>query len=130
MKYILSFIILFIFVACTPMDREYSILIKNNTATPIYFYVSQRYPDTLLPQTKQYVKIIEAKNSKSLDNPHKWENNFSEVYPKDTLLIFFFNADTINRYDWEIIRKGYKIMERRAYSKEDLEKSNWIITYP
>jgi hypothetical protein len=130
MKYLLSIIILFTLLACTPMDREYSILIKNNTSVSIFFYVSQDYPDTLLPQTKQYVKIIETNNTKSFDNPHKWEDDFSTIYPKDTLLIFFFNADTINRYDWETIRKGYKIMERRAYSKGDLEKSNWTITYP
>jgi hypothetical protein len=110
------------------MDRNYVITIKNNSLNDIYFQVSNNYPDTLLTLASSYLTIIHNNNSKTLDNPHKWADVFSEVFPKDTMLIF--NSDTINKYNWETISHDYKIIQRRAYSQSDLQSANWTITYP
>ena len=126
---------LFIFIllvnySCVKMDVLYSICIKNNTSKIIYFHIAESYPDTVLPATKEYVAKISANNRKPVDSSNPWEEQFKKEFPKDTLLIFFFDSDTINKYDWETIRKGYKIMEKRIYSKTDLQKANWYIYYP
>jgi hypothetical protein len=112
------------------MDRYYFITIKNDSSNNIYFQISNNYPDTAVLLTTSYLNIIHNNTNKTLGIPRRWEDAFSEVFPKDTLLIFFFDSYTINSYDWETIRLDYKILERRAYSKSDLKKSNWTITFP
>jgi len=118
-------------VACIPIDKRQYIQVKNNSTQSIYFYMNNHYPDTLLPESNQFVFIVGNGSVKQAwEVSGTLEKEFSRDFPHDTLLIFFFLSSTINNYDWETIRKDYKILERRSYSQSDLEKLNWIINYP
>ena len=130
MKQLYTCLFLIVIVSsCLPTDKRYSIWINNNLDEEVYFVVSN-YSDTLLPQTNKYVNLINANDRMSIDSDQPWEEVFSINYPKDTLQVFYFNVDTINEYNWDIIRDEYKIISRRVYSKEYLINNNWTITYP
>ena len=32
-----------------------------------------------------------------------WERNFSKCFSKDTMFIFFFDANTIEKNDWDVV---------------------------
>lgn len=130
MKQLYTCLFLIVIVtSCLPTDKRYSIWIKNNSDEEVYFVVSN-YSDTLLPQTNKYVNLINANDRMSIDSDQPWEEVFSINYPKDTLQVFYFNVDTINEYNWDIIRDEYKIISRSVYSKDYLIHTNWTITYP
>lgn len=125
------FVFILLIKSCTPYDLHfYTIDINNKYNASIYYYLNLTFPDTLLPIENKYIIKINKSSFDVLDSEEPWSKKFSKIFPKDTLQIFFFNADTIAKYDWEYIRKNYKIMERRVYSKSDLEKNNWQINYP
>ncbi|NWO28348.1 hypothetical protein [Capnocytophaga sp. oral taxon 903] len=50
--------------------------------------------------------------------------------PKDTLSIFIFSSDTLNKYSWEEVRRDYKILKRYDLSYEDCVRLNFIVPYP
>lgn len=125
----INIFVLIYLTSCLPVDKRYPIWIKNNTNNGIYFFVNN-YIDTLLPQTDKYVILINANDKISIDSNQPWEEVFSAEYPKDTLQIFYFNVDSINKYDWNTIRNEYMVMDRRVYSKTYLLNNNWTIIYP
>jgi hypothetical protein len=113
------------------MDKFYSIWIQNNTHFPVYYLLEQDYPDTLLPSSNTQLQIIQSgRKEKLTGSNHKWEDSFKEYFPNDTLIIFLLNADTINKYSWNVIQEKNKIIKWKVYSLEDLESNNWTITYP
>ena len=47
-----------------------------------------------------------------------------------SLNYFLFYPDTLAKYDWETIRKDYKILIRYDLSRQDLKKLDWCFYYP
>jgi len=132
--------VLFIFlitfsISCEFPDHWYGIKIENNSSNLLYVsagcsrYGMTSYPDTLLPVSKPSLLSVSSNDFNGLRSSNKWEEVI-EQQPFKKLSIYFFNADTINQYEWEEIKQGYKVMERRDLSLEDLEGMNWTITYP
>lgn len=132
-KYSILFICFIVIICCgcekLIPDRMFSIWTKNNTNQTIYSEISSRYPDTTLGDYSE-ISFIKSGKQLSTDSSDPWEERFSTIFQKDTLIIFFINADTLNIYGWETIKHDFKIIERREYSKDDLIKSNWVINYP
>jgi len=48
----------------------------------------------------------------------------------DSLSIYVFDADTINKYSWEKIRADNIVRKRYDFSIDDLKARNWIISFP
>jgi len=44
--------------------------------------------------------------------------------------LIVYSIDTLNHYSFEQIREEYKILKRYELSVEELENSDWIVTYP
>lgn len=133
-KFVFIILIIFTSICSTCIKHsdvyEYTIWIKNNSNQPISYFVSRAYPDTTLSLDKPYIsKLVSQARDFVLTDTERQDIYFRKEFTSDTLLLFIFNPDTINKYDWETIRKGYKIMEKRTYSKTDLEKANWYIYY-
>ena len=128
MKKMLFLFILFILItnSCDKADYFY---VENRTDALIYYLFSSEYPDTIIPTNRD---IMPIKAHSVHDNVilTSWERNFSKCFPKDTMFIFFFDANTIEKNDWDVVRRDYMILERRMYSKQDIIKSNWRIVYP
>ncbi len=49
---------------------------------------------------------------------------------KDTLSVFFFHQDTLQKYKWQEIKDKYKILKRYDLSLNDLQNLNFSIPYP
>lgn len=124
--------------------KRYDLLIKNNSHTNVccYFYLvwdggdnGVVYPDTLLSFDREDLQCInigeEYRTSRSGIPITEWVAS----QPKDTLSIFIFSKDTLERYYWENIQQNCNILKRYDLSIEDMEKlsvtkSTTIIPYP
>ncbi len=140
MKYLIIqlFFITVFFTSCDwfVMDRYYSICFNNNSKNSIAVYFTRPfpepdpfYPDTSLTDNKPNLKEI------PINEKRYWKISFEYKYlfdaiPSDTISVFILHADTINKYPWEEIRDGYKVLKRYDLSLEDLERMDYTITYP
>lgn len=112
-----------------PFDQVSSFWVENKSDELVYFLVSYQYPDTIIPDTYEKRYGVSAGSKRPFDSKEKWEVVFDKL-PADTLSIFIFSSDTLDTYDWQTIRSGYKIMKRYDVSLDDLKQNQWIITYP
>ena len=132
MKYI---IIIFVFITCisstckSVVGGVYSIKVVNNSAYDINFFDSRVYPDTSLPIDKPYYSFSRPNDYGYIDNHDEWETVFKDL-PRDTLSIFILYADTVKTQNWSIIQSQKKYLKRYDLSLQDLQNSNWTITYP
>ena len=134
-----SVIFIVLLISCTlKMDAIYPIHIYNESEVQYigyYFATGGRYgsyyPDTLLPNNNTYVynKNIKPKQHLQYDSWIKWDVTFKSL-PKDTLSIFIFSSDTLNKYSWEEVRRDYKILKRYDLSIQDLELLDYKVYYP
>ena len=107
----------------TPMPFR----VVNRSSNKIYFYISNKYPDTSLPLTNKNVFSIKPNSGYFFEDPRR--KPYPNLYSNNDMLIFFFNADTIEHYNWDVIRNDNKILERRMFSQEDIRKNRGIF-YP
>ena len=117
------------------MDYSYEINLVNNAEHSIGYYFATGgehgtfYPDSL-PETNEYIIYDISKVLRPGYESHlEWEK-FFQALPNDTLSVFIFHTDTLNKYTWGEVRDGYMILKRYDLSLEDLESMNWTITYP
>jgi len=113
---------------CEYFGHPHGLVIENRSSSKISFYISNQYPDTLLPSSSKYVISIQPDSLYYIDNPK--QKPYPNLNRKGNMFIFFFDSDTIECYDWKIIREEYKILERRTSSMQDIINSEWRIVYP
>lgn len=119
-----------------PMDIRYTVSLKNESTHPIGCYFAlggnfgTMYPDTTLPSSNHYI-INGIKEGKRYyyDSSIEWEAIFDEL-PRDTLSVFIFHTDTLNKYPWEKVRDEYMILKRYDLGLDDLKRQDYTITYP
>ncbi len=125
------------YLACElAMDYAHQIDLKNNAEHSIGYYFATGgkhgtyYPDSL-PLSNEYI-MYDIRNvlSPGLEQHFPDWKSFFEELPQDTLSVFIFHADTLKKYSWEEIRDGYKVLKRYDLSLEDLEETDFTITYP
>lgn len=114
------------------MDKFYSIEVKNNTNYFLNLYFADGitfYSDTLLPKQKGILPKVYPNKVFSQTSMIEWKYVFKKL-PQDTLSVFIFHTDTLNKYFWEEVRDGHKILKRYDLSYKDLEKLQFQIPYP
>jgi hypothetical protein len=118
------------------LEQSYGLKVVNNSETTIglYFGVFLESvpisPDTSLPYSNQYVfDDIESGGLYIYDKSRPFKKIY-EITGVDTLAMFFFDNDTLAKYDWSEIRSGYRILKRYDLSLQDLENRNFTIEYP
>lgn len=120
-----------IFAGCGFIEKSYPIWFINNDNAIIYVQVSENYPDSSVLQTNEFLIKVKS-NEKQLiydfDKPQ--DKSFPIYFPRDTMLLFVFNADTLKQYSWEEIRIGKKFNKQISFSKTDLKTSKWTVEYP
>ena len=125
------------------MNRSYQhIHIINNSKLDIAFYpysflpvslmYGQYYPDTLLPKENlgYYCSKISPMHDEWFQTIYDSKEIKERFRKTDSLMFYVFSVDTLNKYSWDEIREGYKILKRYDLSYEDLDSLNWTITYP
>lgn len=132
----MAFIIIFLttnFNRC--METHYPIYITNNSDHSIGYLLCLGgntccYPDTILPRTNFSVfNNIMSGRKQSISLEFEWEKVILEL-PKDTLSVFIFHTDILNKYDWEEVRDNYMILRRYDLSLEDLKLLKRSIPFP
>lgn len=88
------------------------------------------YPDTTLPEKNPIPHKFNKEYHFSFGEGNVHENTLFALFPTDTMSVFFFDPDTLEKYEWEIIRKDYKILVRYDLSHPDLKLLKWCIFYP
>ena len=116
------------------VQTRYAIYIDNNSNHEIRFYFdglirAHNYPDTILPTSIPPMVPIEAGKRFYQYSSISWEKTFLE-FPSDTLSLYVFHPDTLDKYEWSVIREQYKVLKRYDLSIQDLQNSDFIISYP
>jgi len=102
----------------------YSFWVENNSDYDIVFHykifeAQHTYPDTLF--SIEYPNFVIKAHS--TDKHNYWAERletYIEKMPRDTLSVFFFHADTLDKYPKEIIQRDYKILQRYDLSSQDI----------
>ncbi len=132
------FVLLFLLVSCEGIkfvEYRYPIYVYNNSNHNIGCYFAEGgkygtyYPDSLPKSDHFIIKNILSNHSYCLSNGIEWEIVFSTI-PSDTLSIYIFNSDTLNKYSWDKIRKEEMFLRRYDLSLEDLKKLKYKVSYP
>ena len=142
MKQILFFScfpLMLVLSGCKDNHTPYCHKMLNNAYYDIYvgfglFHASYLYPDTLFAQLHNY-RLIKSRSYKREHTKRPLEENVTQTTPSDTVSIFYFHADTVNKYTWENIQRDYRILRRYDLSLQDiiaLKNKNGIpeIPYP
>ena len=113
------------------------LVVKNNHSVEIVHQFSFRYPDTLIDNVLDPItagsegnKTLAPDESGRISYGRCWENIFSGEINSDTLLIFAYSLDTLNLKGWDYIESNYVVLDRKAYSLQDLKNNYWLIELP
>ncbi|NEN25785.1 hypothetical protein G3O08_20040 [Cryomorpha ignava] len=113
------------------------VVVKNNHPFEIVHQFSFRYPDTLIDNLSDPITVGSESNKTLVSGESDrlifnacWENIFSREINSDTLLIFSYSLDSLNLKGWEHIESQYVVLDRKAYSLQDLKNNNWLIELP
>ncbi len=110
--------------------KKYSFKIQNNSSALIYYQVSKTYPDQAIPDsTAARIGGIGPSNQQSYESKDKWPKFFSNL-PADTLSVFFFSPDSVEKYNWKQVQSKYLILKRKDISLKDLVDNDYVVSYP
>jgi hypothetical protein len=132
MKTIYLFILcLLIINSCDLLNDEGLKLRVNNVSnTPIYM---EWTTDTILdhltnPIFYSQINKVEAhsiqKNYYGAPSTGLFDNKV------DTLSVYIFDAQVLETTPWDTVKANYLVLKRYDLSLDDLNRLNWIITYP
>ncbi|MCC8145528.1 MAG: hypothetical protein LIO93_03620 [Bacteroidales bacterium] len=141
MRVIYLITVVFLFTGCPDIyDRDTQIYFENKSDVSIFIHYpligmqGGIYPDTTLSfnysgySIKPNAYVYGGISNTTIEN---WILSF----PKDTVSIFIFDKDTLDKYSWKTIQQHYKILKRYDLSLDDFNKLSDkngvpIITYP
>ncbi|HEY4787045.1 MAG TPA: hypothetical protein VIH57_13400 [Bacteroidales bacterium] len=140
-NYLIILLSMLSFTKCRDIasDKDYPLSLVNNASYAVRYYLAlgdgyatTAYPDTTLPVNNIFSDVIIAPGKKAIlyNGKVKWEEIFQKFLPADTLSLFIFHSDTLKKYSWDDIKKGYKVLRRYDLSLDDLKLTNWVINYP
>lgn len=110
-------------------DVEAIFVLKNNTNRRLSFVVGKHYPDTLISPDNP-IRTMDARASINVGVGERDMERFFESLPRDTVSIFFLEADTVKKYPLEKINEEYMILTRRDLSYWDLVNNDSQVSYP
>lgn len=106
----------------------------NNSDSSIYVSISDFYKDTSYVYVNYYpgnapekYKIQPYETKTSIKPIGTWERVYEE---QDTLAFYVFDAQVIETTPWDTVKAKYLVLKRYDLSLDDLQRMNWIITYP
>lgn len=107
-------------------EGAYAIRIQNNGIDTIQFYASYVYPDTSIANQRPKLIMAYPSTYSYWSSKEKWES----ILPFDTISIYILSKDTVDKYSWELIKSGNRIMKRYDLSIGDLKKLGWEVAFP
>jgi len=133
----LIILIILLVSSCKTTDIESTIQIRNNSDQSISTFIALpievgfAYPDTTLPLNEIVMQSAAPGQQNFYDFPTSLEEVLSEL-PNDTLSVYYFSTDTLNKYSWEEIRDNYMILRRDDLMPpaSEVQRDFWLIEYP
>lgn len=134
--YIIVFMTL-LFSSCDPTDNRFTIV--NETERPLFYTTSPfdtiegKSPfqgflkisnnDTVWIDSDYFIKPKgEKKKMVMSDWEEMIENNFNgKIY------VFIFDADTLQKYTWDDIKRNNKFVHKYKFGVEELKKVDWKV---
>lgn len=122
--------------------RHFRIPYKNNSERMLYvdfhiywpWYPSIDYLDTVVnivdPRKNPVLTKVEPKseNLEAMFKTSFYESGFGKSF--DTLIVFAFDADTLDYYGWDTVCAKYKVLQRYDLSLEDLQDLDFKLCFP
>ena len=121
-------IILFVFciASCERLvDHGIFFKVQNNSSDTIRCFASYSYPDTTLPVNKPSLQMVKPQGYTKIG-----DKELEDVSTKDTILVFIFSEEIVDKYSWDVIKSQYKILKRYNLTTADLKTQNGTVTYP
>ena len=116
-----------------PGAKVYPIWVYNKSDHYIDILLSHGYPifpDTLLPD-RFYDRPGSVKPGAGKQYPNGQKpKEFIQSYGSDTIIVFIFHTDTLEKYPWNEVRTGYKILKRYDVSWQEMERLEGRLYYP
>ena len=114
-------------------NNEIKFRLRNNSNLPVYIYYSRFYPDTsfqYIPNPKLNPEIfrVEANTIQGYHYVSPSKSFFDQNL--DTLMVFVFDAYTLETISWDTVKAKNLILKRYYLSEEDLDQMKWIVNYP
>lgn len=134
--YIIGLITL-LFSSCDPTDNRFTIV--NETERPLFYTTSpfdtiegkSPFQEFLIISNNDTVWVdsdcfIKPKGEKKKLVMSDWEemieNNFNgKIY------VFIFDADTLQKYTWDDIKRNNKFVHKYKFGVEELKKVDWKV---
>jgi hypothetical protein len=140
-NYIIIVAIIVLFMSCISSGTPYFVLVNHSDSTIIYqrnLSLHITADDTLIqclnPPTR-----IKPNDSSIIEcfNHHGWETELSKNDPYVQILIlgqraldYSFVFTSLGGTPCDTIRKYVPILHRYQLTLEDLQRMNWVVTYP
>jgi hypothetical protein len=136
MKKVIILLVLFA-SGCPTTDIVSTIQIRNNSNQSISTFIALpsevgfAYPDTTLPVNEISMQSADFGGQNFYDLPRSLEEELNTM-PTDTLSIYYFSTDTLDKYSWEEIRDGNRILRRDdlVVPASAIQNNFWLIEYP
>ncbi|MDY0202419.1 MAG: hypothetical protein RBR40_15675 [Tenuifilaceae bacterium] len=113
-------------------DCHNEITIINNTEKVLYFYYSDKYPDTSIIDYDPSLALDFYKVKSYSSKIHYDRDGCFDMYLNNgnKLMYFLFDSLVLASVPWDSVRENYLIIKRYDLSLDDLNRMNWTITYP
>ncbi|MFW5762551.1 MAG: hypothetical protein ACOCXH_16380 [Cyclobacteriaceae bacterium] len=136
MKYIaLSFFCFTLLCStCEKNKDDPKMRVKNNTKEAIYVSWHTQYPDTGLtyitnPTLNPHINKVSSNSLQESYYKAPSEGIFKTM-KSDVLLVFIFDAETLESTPWDTVVANYLILKRYELTLQELNDMNWIVNYP
>ena len=128
-KIVLIFGLALLMTAC-PMDRQYSIRLKNNSNLTIYACAAYILLDTLLPISKLQLVLIDLNKIGNIHGYQVNDDTFKRLEKGERLTLFVLSKDSVDVHSWEYLRENNIILKRYEFNMEELNNMGGSINYP
>lgn len=130
MRILLFLIIGLVSYSCEPLyEHYYRIRIKNYSNENLYVYGKYILPDTLLENNRPELKLLLSGGYADITD-NELNDIALEKFKTQKLSVFILSKDTVDKYEWSIIRENYLICKRYEINSQDLTEMGGTIIYP
>ena len=136
---VITLFVLLLFCGCDPSDSKFTII--NETNRPLFWdssssgsiegHRSMYEPfreitsnsDTAWIESSYFIKPWGTKR-KGVHST--WESVIENSF-NGQMYVFIFEADTLEKYDWEDVKKNNRYFKKYRFTVEDLQKLDWKV---
>ncbi len=137
----LCFLLIILLTSCLEQDNR--LKVSNNTDSRVYIEFSRDscfsniknkleniHEDRYNSIYNAFIKYVEANDTTRIGLMRKdgWPKLLNSTDNK-TIFFFIIQDSIVSKYGSKYVIK-HNLCERKAYTLEELEKSNWVVTYP